>query len=427
MVKKSKVSRKVRRKNTPRKKITKPGLGSVFPLFGKLALRASALLLIVLLNWSGFSAIGKTAAYMMDYEESIGNTFVAGTLDFELAIPFDFPNSAIEIGGYATKTIDLVNLGNIHKYKVRADNFTGGLCDYLTLEANVDGDDFEYLGSLTSFEWGYATFTEPDTWDFTLNLASSTPEDIIGETCNFDFVFWGSQTRHDLPFGMGFNDEEQEDNKIKAQICYDAETRSMGYWKTHPDAYKSYLSQYLGCNSSSSECILGYEEISNQSEVNEIFNANNSIMRNKLKKQLLAMKFNIAHFKVGEHIYATMTDSFNTIVGEADALLQQTPAPSNEVGPLCNDSCNETNNNCTAYDVAGTACAGGFCDNTGTCVPNCVPTTEICDGQDNDCDGQVDESFPESACFSCVTSIPPYVPILGYYQCINGVLTCICP
>lgn len=45
------------------------------------------------------------------------------------------------------------------------------------------------------------------------------------------------------------------------------------------------------------------------------------------------------------------------------------PCPGHNVGPWCNDSCSETFDNCTANDLTGTACAGGVCNSSGTCLP----------------------------------------------------------
>lgn len=41
--------------------------------------------------------------------------------------------------------------------------------------------------------------------------------------------------------------------------------------------------------------------------------------------------------------------------------------------------------------VAGAICISGRC--SGSADPNCVPSEEICDGRDNDCDGNADEDF----------------------------------
>jgi len=52
------------------------------------------------------------------------------------------------------------------------------------------------------------------------------------------------------------------------------------------------------------------------------------------------------------------------------------------------DLCNFTARN------AGQACSNTlFCDNSGNCNVSCVPSTEVCDGRDNDCDRVVDDGF----------------------------------
>jgi len=305
----------------------------VFPLMRKSLVKFTAFILIAALNWAGLSAILSTIAYLNDTESSIDNNFAAGTLDFTLTSPSGFDPSSLQIGESATRTISFVNNGNIPKYKVSAANFSGLLCDQLDLAANLDGGDVEYSGKLINFvDFGPQVFADPEDWFFTLTLPSDTPENLIGENCQFNFVFFGSQVRNDLPFGQGFSDTEEENNNVTAKICYDAETRSKGYWKNHEDVYKPYLPQYLGCNTTSSECVADYEEVGNQAKVFQILQTDyNLSMRNKLRGQLLAMKFNIAHFKIGEYVpSSTSTDNLNQIVNQADDLLQQVPAPSDE-------------------------------------------------------------------------------------------------
>ncbi|MDP2910503.1 MAG: sortase [bacterium] len=92
--------------------------------------------------------------------------------------------------------------------------------------------------------------------------------------------------------------------------CFYGETRSMGFWKNHPENYV--LPQSLGCS----------ETIDTPEKAIAIFeNASAEEMSNMLKAQLLAMKFNIAYFGIGEYIAEGQTQSFNSIVTQADGLL----------------------------------------------------------------------------------------------------------
>ena len=54
----------------------------------------------------------------------------------------------------------------------------------------------------------------------------------------------------------------------------------------------------------------------------------------------------------------------------------------------------------SANDPCGSSCANGFTFCSGRCVPNGEVPAEICDGKDNDCDGQVDEGNLTRECRS---------------------------
>jgi len=114
---------------------------------------------------------------------------------------------------------------------------------------------------------------------------------------------------------------------VTARICRWSETRSMGYWKNHSSIYEAYLPQTLG-----------NEVIETVEDASEVFNnAHGESMKNKLKAQLLAMKFNIAHFDIGGYIIEGYSiEKYNgktiyEIVAQADLLLQQDPVPPKEV------------------------------------------------------------------------------------------------
>jgi len=122
---------------------------------------------------------------------------------------------------------------------------------------------------------------------------------------------------------------------VTAHICGFSETRTIGYWKNHPEVYENCLPQYLGD-----------EEITTAEEVDEVFeNANSDDMRDMLKGQLLAMKFNIGCFGIdsseGEEFNG---QTLEEIVDEADGLLRQNPEPPREVLEEMKNLLDEINN-----------------------------------------------------------------------------------
>jgi len=108
---------------------------------------------------------------------------------------------------------------------------------------------------------------------------------------------------------------------VTARICNYSQTKSMGYWKNHEIVYLPHLPQTLG-----------NDNITNISEATAVFDeASGKEMKKMLKAQLLAMKFNIAHFGIGEYIVESEGKNLNDIVAAADELLKQDPEPPKEV------------------------------------------------------------------------------------------------
>jgi predicted ribosomally synthesized peptide with SipW-like signal peptide len=279
----------------------------------------------VVFNWAGFSGIVGTIAYMNDTESSQGNAFVAGALDFVLGSPNDFLPSPLTLGGSASREIEFTNNFNFPKYKVRTDGFNGELCQWLMIEGAVDGGTSISL-PLETFISNEINFSEPDLWSFKLTLPADAPETAEGKTCQFNFIFDGSQIKNDLPFGMGFNDTEEIASVVISEKCEDYEIKSHGYWKNHPEIYAQYLPQNLGSY-----------VVDTTTKANAVFSeCGGSDMADKLRCQLLAMKFNVAHFGVGEYYVEScgcvpgakcggcikdVNKTINEIILEADDLL----------------------------------------------------------------------------------------------------------
>ena len=129
---------------------------------------------------------------------------------------------------------------------------------------------------------------------------------------------------------------------VTAHICSPSETRTMGYWKNHPNVYEnclfpSYL-LYLG----------DYPvdlKIESEDQVNEVFDAANAdIMRDMLKGQLLAMKFNICAFGIDDSEGEEFDGgTLGEIVNRADNLLRD-PDSTREEQEIVKDLLDYANN-----------------------------------------------------------------------------------
>ena len=299
-----------------------------FGLSGRRLLRFVSVIILCTMTAMLLRGIGNTIAYLSDTEISADNAFTAGNLDFELET--HDATSSICAALPLEKTIHITNFGNPFKYTASTSALTGDVCDYVTLTADINGGEPEYSGPVKAFNFGPMTFADGEDWTFKLSIASTTPIELAGQTCAFTFDFEGSQTRHNLAFPTGFSDFEQLTGDIQAPFCEQFEVRSYGYWKTHPEVYLPLLPVFLGATTTDAYGnATGTNEIINtQTKVNKVFNATDSVMRNKLRKQLLAMKFNIFNFHIDAYVPDGQPYNMDELVEQADAMLRQSPPPS---------------------------------------------------------------------------------------------------
>jgi hypothetical protein len=110
------------------------------------------------------------------------------------------------------------------------------------------------------------------------------------------------------------------------------------------------------------------------------------------------------------------------------------PCPGHNVGPNCNDSCDEATDTCTAPDAGGTSCAGNgvgecsgadTCDGAGTCLDNDfapgTPCTDLFPPSTGDCkDAQCDGG---GTCDQAFANEPDATPCDDGFFC-NGTETC---
>ena len=127
---------------------------------------------------------------------------------------------------------------------------------------------------------------------------------------------------------------------VTAHICNYSETRTPGYWKTHEEITTQLLPQTLGCDATGTTF-----EVTTFEQAFDILNSNAKDMRDKLKSQLLAMKFNVAYYGVGDYYAEScnyegkdipINETINQLISEADALLCDPSATENDLEVIKN-------------------------------------------------------------------------------------------
>jgi hypothetical protein len=224
-----------------------------------------ALSLIVALNATGLFTIGSTAAYYVDVEESLGNLFIAGNVDF-LATSTPWDPLAVSLNlqpGTTTEFFIDIDPLISNPFQYFASTTVSGDLDFCAaIEARLaQGANELYQGPLASMLSATTTATS------TLSLAASINSAFYNSVCDFELDFNGWQTRHHLPPMTGFSDTEGITERLASwgmrlnKIYYDVEegedhepqqcdAKSQGYWKNHE-----------GCNSNGTGSSPWYDEV----------------------------------------------------------------------------------------------------------------------------------------------------------------------
>lgn len=186
-------------------------------------LRIVSIFLIIGLNWTGFSAVGRTLAFFSDIETSSDNMIKAGSVDFSLQdiTDWDPSENALSLfpGDMVSRDARIENEGTLRfNYRAKFEEISGDspLCGQLTLDAKLEGVS-QYVGPLADFLSGeFAHATSTDDWNFEVSLSEGASYDVQEQSCEFSFVFEGGQ--EGMPFGEGFWDKEMFDNTLASGV-----------------------------------------------------------------------------------------------------------------------------------------------------------------------------------------------------------------
>lgn len=166
--------------------------------------------LIVGCAWFGLNQTGQTIAHFSDLEISVENSYSAGTLGFDLNSIEDF-NPVVIPTESTIRNIGVINNGSLNfQYKIKADNFSGELCDDLILTANLDSAPV-YIGDLIDFDYFVGNFADLENWEFILSVGESAHQN---SNCSFDFIFYGWQ--NNFAESSGFSDEQIINNNVES-------------------------------------------------------------------------------------------------------------------------------------------------------------------------------------------------------------------
>jgi hypothetical protein len=192
--------------------------------FKKSFFRIVSFVLIVLLNWTGISAVAmasnEASFNFYDAENANENIFSASTLYLSLADSGWQPVAAqdgLTPGDSVLKEINISNSGSLpFLYSVAITDTYGdnNLCSVLEFEVKLNGIEV-YNGNLADFiptTSGLASVGS-DFWNFAINLPPSVSENLQDKKCGFQFVFsaWQDNSSGSLE---GFSDQKVISNEV---------------------------------------------------------------------------------------------------------------------------------------------------------------------------------------------------------------------
>lgn len=178
--------------------------------YPKIFLKTSSVLLITLL-WVSLLGVNDTRSYYNDNEESLGNTLIAGALDFILMNGDFVPKEAslnFQPGTTTSKTVGMALLpeSNPMKYTASTTNISGDLsfCQSIDLHATLASTS-QFSGKLVDFVSGATTTI--GNWQYDFSYGSSTAS--YNSICAFDFAYNGRQTAPHNEYSVGGYDDTE--------------------------------------------------------------------------------------------------------------------------------------------------------------------------------------------------------------------------
>ncbi len=176
--------------------------------------KIAVVVLLVGLNWSGFTAVSETFAYFNDSENSIENTFSAGTLDFRLTNQNVSGFVGMENNGEIFHTsVAIPESGSMPMQYFVYSTPTSPMCSEFRVKVKQNETEI-FNGPLPDFL--SATTTVFGTWKFEFDLPIGTSV-TQGDLCQASITFSAWREEIENPEESGFFDIETLSLNLKAK------------------------------------------------------------------------------------------------------------------------------------------------------------------------------------------------------------------